>query len=82
MMEAVQSSPRPPPCCAYDALIAAPSVTLLDFPMLPACARADHHSKSMVDAALLAYGTDFVILWWITRLFDVLVASKIVLFPH
>ena len=43
--------------CAYDALIAAPNATLLDFPMLLARPVADHHSTSMVDAALLAYVT-------------------------
>ena len=41
--------------CAYDALIAAPKATLLDFPMLLARPVADHHSTSMVDAALWAY---------------------------
>ena len=41
--------------CAYDALIAAPNATLLDFPMLLARPVADHHSKSTADAALLAY---------------------------
>jgi hypothetical protein len=41
--------------CAYDALIAAPNATLLDFPMLLARPVADHHSTSMVDAAVLAY---------------------------
>ena len=61
--------------CAYDALIAAPNVTLLDFPMLLARPVADHHSKSMVDAALLAY-VRLAILWWITRPFDALVASN------
>jgi hypothetical protein len=61
--------------CAYDALIAAPNATLLDFPMLLARPVADHHSKSMVDAALLAY-VRLAILWWITRPFDALVASN------
>ena len=50
--------------CAYDALIAAPNATLLDFPMLLARPVADHHSTSMADAALLAYA-QLAILWWI-----------------
>lgn len=41
--------------CAYDALIAAPQSTLLDVPMLLARPVADHHSTSMVDAAMKAY---------------------------
>jgi hypothetical protein len=61
--------------CAYDALIAAPNATLLDFPMLLARPVADHHSTSMADAALLAYA-HIAILWWITRPFSALVASN------
>jgi hypothetical protein len=61
--------------CAYDALIAAPNATLLDFPMLLARPGADHHSTSTADAALLAYAR-LAILWWITRPFDALVASN------
>jgi subtilase family protein len=61
--------------CAYDALIAAPEATLLDFPMLLARPVADHHSTSMVDAALLAYAR-LAILWWVTRPFDALVVSN------
>ncbi len=61
--------------CAYDGLIAAPKATLLDFPMLLARPVADHHSKSMADAALLAYAR-LAILWWVTRPFDALVASN------
>ena len=61
--------------CAYDALIAAPNATLLDFPMLLARPVADHHSTSTADAALLAYAR-LAILWWITRPFDALVASN------
>jgi hypothetical protein len=41
--------------CAYDALIAAPKATVLDFPMLIARKVADHHSTSMADAAMLAF---------------------------
>src|SRR5262249_26351159 len=51
--------------CAYDALIAAPNATLLDFPMLLARPVADHHSTSMADAALHAYAR-LAILWWVT----------------
>jgi hypothetical protein len=61
--------------CAYDALIAAPNATLLDFPMLLARPVTDHHSTSTADAALLAYAR-LAILWWITRPFDALVASN------
>jgi hypothetical protein len=61
--------------CAYDALIAAPNATLLDFPMLLARPVADHHSTSTADAALLAYAR-LAILWWITRPFSALVASN------
>ena len=61
--------------CAYDALIAAPNATLLDFPMLLARPVADHRSTSTADAALLAYAR-LAILWWITRPFDALVASN------
>jgi hypothetical protein len=61
--------------CAYDALIAAPKATLLDFPMLLARPVADHHSTSMADAALLAYAL-LAFLWWVTRPFDALVASN------
>jgi subtilisin family serine protease len=61
--------------CAYDALIAAPKATLLDLPMLLARPVADHHSKSMVDAALLAY-FHLAVLWWVKRPFDGLVVSN------
>jgi Subtilase family len=61
--------------CAYDALIAAPRATLLDFPMLLARPVADHHSTSMVDAALQAYA-QLAYLWWVTQPFDALVASN------
>jgi hypothetical protein len=61
--------------CAYDALIAAPKATLLDFPMLLARPVADHHSTSTADAALLAYAR-LAVLWWITRPFSALVASN------
>lgn len=61
--------------CAYDALIASPKATLLDFPMLLARPVSDHHSTSMVDAALLAYA-QLAILWWVTRPFDALVVSN------
>jgi len=61
--------------CAYDALIAAPKATLLDFPMLLARPVADHHSTSMADAALHAY-TRLAILWWVTRPFGALVVSN------
>jgi hypothetical protein len=61
--------------CAYDALIAAPNATLLDFPVLLARPVADHHSTSTADAALLAY-VRLAILWWITRPFSALVASN------
>jgi hypothetical protein len=61
--------------CAYDALIAAPKATLLDIPMLVARPVADHHSKSMVDAALLAYW-HLANLWWVTKPFDALVVSN------
>jgi Subtilase family len=61
--------------CAYDALIAAPNATLLDFPMLLARPVADHHSTSMADAALHAYAR-LAILWWVTRPFDALVVSN------
>jgi len=60
--------------CAYDALIAAPKATLLDFPMLLARPVADHHSKSMVDAAILAYFRLAVI--WASKSFDALVVSN------
>jgi hypothetical protein len=60
--------------CAYDALIMAPNATLLDVPMLLARPVADHHSKSMVQAALLAYfHLAFV---WASGSFDALVVSN------
>ena len=52
--------------CAYDALIAAPKATLLDLPMLVARPVGDHHSTSMVDAALLAY-LHLAKIWWVTK---------------
>jgi hypothetical protein len=61
--------------CAYDALIAAPNATLLDFPMLLARPVADHHSTSMADAALLAYA-QLAYLWWIKRPYNALVVSN------
>ena len=61
--------------CAYDALIAAPKATLLDLPMLVARPVGDHHSTSMVDAALLAY-LHLATIWWVTRPFDALVVSN------
>jgi hypothetical protein len=61
--------------CAYDALIAAPKATLLDLPMLAARPVGDHHSTSMVDAALLAY-LHLAKIWWVTRPFDALVVSN------
>lgn len=61
--------------CAYDALIAAPKATLLDLPMLLARPVADHHSKSMVDAAVLGYA-HLASLWWGKRPFDALVVSN------
>jgi hypothetical protein len=61
--------------CAYDALIAAPKATLLDLPMLVARPVADHHSKSMVDAAVLAY-LHVANTWWVTKPFDALVVSN------
>lgn len=62
--------------CAYDALIAAPKATLLDFPMLLARPVADHHSTSMADAAVQAYAK-LGIMWWSNpRPFDALVVSN------
>jgi hypothetical protein len=60
--------------CAYDALIAAPNATLLDFPMLLARPVADHHSTSLVGAAILAYFRLAMI--WASGSFDSLVASN------
>ena len=60
--------------CAYDALIAAPKATLLDFPMLLARPVADHHSTSMVDAAMLAYF--YLAITWASGSFDALVVSN------
>jgi len=60
--------------CAFDALIAAPNATLLDFPMLLARPVADHHSTSMVDAAMLAYQELATI--WASKSFDALVVSN------
>jgi Subtilase family len=42
--------------CAYDALIAAPNATLLDFPMLIVRPPASHTVKPTVAAAIKAYG--------------------------
>jgi len=63
--------------CAFDALIAAPKATLLDFPMLLARPVADHHSTSMVDAALAAYA-QLANIWWsgTAKPFDALVVSN------
>jgi hypothetical protein len=63
--------------CAYDALIAAPKATLLDIPMLLARPVADHHSKSMVDAAMLAY-LQLANTWWSrpSKTFDALIVSN------
>jgi hypothetical protein len=60
--------------CAYDALIAAPKATLLDFPMLLARPVADHHSKSMVDAAIHAYVRLAAV--WVSKSFAALVVSN------
>jgi len=60
--------------CAYDALIAAPKATLLDFPMLLARPVGDHHSKSMLDAAWHAYLN--LAITWVSGSFDALVASN------
>ena len=60
--------------CAYDALIIAPKATLLDVRMLLARPVADHHSKSMVDAALLAYF--HLAVKWASQSFDALVVSN------
>jgi len=60
--------------CAYDALIAAPKATLLDFPMLLARPVADHHSTSLVDAAILAYFRLAII--WASKSFGALVVSN------
>ena len=60
--------------CAYDALIAAPKATLLDIPMLLARPVADHHSTSMVDAAMLAY--HHLAITWASKSFDALVVSN------
>ena len=60
--------------CAYDALIAAPKATLLDFPMLLARPVADHHSTSMVDAAMQAYQQLAKV--WRSNAFDALVVSN------
>jgi Subtilase family len=62
--------------CAYDALIAAPKATLLDFPMLLARPIADHHSTSMADAAMLAYAKLANIWWSNPKPFDALVVSN------
>ena len=61
--------------CAYDALIAAPKATLLDVPMLMARPAGDHHSKSMVHEALLAY-VHLANIWWVVQAFDALVVSN------
>ena len=61
--------------CAYDALIVAPKATLLDIPMLLARPVADHHSTSMVDAAILAY-LHLANIWWVAQAFDALVVSN------
>jgi hypothetical protein len=61
--------------CAYDALIAAPKATLLDLPMLLARPVGDHHSASMVDAAILAY-VHVANIWWGVKPFDALVVSN------
>jgi hypothetical protein len=60
--------------CAYDALIMAPKATLLDFPMLLTRPVADHHSTSMVDAAVLAYFQ--LAMTWASVSFDALVVSN------
>ena len=60
--------------CAFDALIAAPKATLLDFPVLLARPVADHHSTSMADAAILAYYRLAAL--WASNAFDALVVSN------
>ena len=60
--------------CAYDALIAAPKAKLLDFPMLLTRPVADHHSTSMVDAAMHAY-LQLANTWW-SKPIDALVVSN------
>jgi hypothetical protein len=60
--------------CAYDALIMAPKATLVDIPMLLARPVADHHTKSMVDAALHAYF--HLAIKWFSGSFDALVVSN------
>jgi subtilisin family serine protease len=60
--------------CAYDALIAAPNATLLDFPMLLARPVADHHSTSMADAAIHAYYRLAAL--WVSKAFDALIVSN------
>ena len=61
--------------CAYDSLIAAPKATLLDVPMLMARPMGDHHSKSMVHEAILAY-VHLATVWWVKKAFDALVVSN------
>ena len=60
--------------CAYDALIMAPKAMLVDVPMLLARPVADHHSKSMADAALLAYF--YLGIKWLLGSFKALVVSN------
>lgn len=60
--------------CAYDALIMAPKATLIDVPMLITRPVADHRSKSMAAAAILAY-VDLGLKWMSNR-FNALVVSN------